>query len=74
MLKKRGSKGKSPPIRSGIPFATHLLEGGADPSRGPGNAGTPRNIVTTEIYTHVDREYLKEVAPQFSIPRFKALS
>ena len=45
-------------------FATHLLEGGADLSIVQDLLGHS-SITTTEIYTHLDKNYLREVIQMF---------
>jgi integrase/recombinase XerD len=59
-----GLKKKISPHTFRHSFATHLVEGGAD-LRAVQQMLGHESITTTEIYTHLDREYLKSTINQF---------
>jgi integrase/recombinase XerD len=50
-------------------FATHLVEGGAD-LRAVQEMLGHESITTTEIYTHLDRDFLRDTLQRFH-PAFK---
>ena len=64
-----GIKRKISPHTLRHSFATHLVEGGAD-LRAVQEMLGHESITTTEIYTHLDREYLQETLERFH-PRWQ---
>jgi len=64
LSEKIGMEKKISPHTFRHSFATHLIEGGAD-LRAVQEMLGHESITTTEIYTHLDREYLRETIMQF---------
>ncbi len=64
LAKKIGLKKTISPHTFRHSFATHLIEGGAD-LRAVQEMLGHESITTTEIYTHLDRDYLRQVITEF---------
>lgn len=69
MTRKAGIKKTISPHTFRHSFATHLVEGGAD-LRAVQEMLGHESITTTEIYTHLDRKYLRDTLYKFH-PAFK---
>lgn len=70
LAKKAGIQKSISPHTFRHSFATHLVEGGAD-LRAVQEMLGHESITTTEIYTHLDRDYLRDTLHRFH-PAFKA--
>lgn len=64
LARKTGLKKAISPHTFRHSFATHLIEGGAD-LRAVQEMLGHESITTTEIYTHLDRDYLRQVIQEF---------
>lgn len=69
LVKKAGITKNISPHTFRHSFATHLVEGGAD-LRAVQEMLGHESITTTEIYTHLDREFLRDTLQRFH-PAFK---
>jgi integrase/recombinase XerD len=64
LVEKAGIKKTISPHTFRHSFATHLINGGAD-LRAVQEMLGHESITTTEIYTHLDRDYLRQSIMQF---------
>ena len=64
LAEKTGLKKQISPHTFRHSFASHLIEGGAD-LRAVQDMLGHESITTTEIYTHIDREYLQSIITQY---------